>query len=185
MASGRAHDTLTIDLLFPTTICMGVILIPIIGIGWGIFGSFLTFLGLMLQRLMTPDLDQEQETYSEYLAYKLNKFFGVFWVFYWLIYAKLIPHRHFLSHSPVLSTIIRFTYFCIPIYLGYLIGIKPLIYLWTYMIFYWDLTLYFLLGLVIGDLGHLLLDYNKSAKNHYERKVVRWYKRNRYSVEYK
>ena len=185
MASGRAHDLATKQITIPTTVIMGLVLIPIIGIGWGIVGAGLTFVGLMLQRLMTPDADQEQETHAEFLAYKLNQFFGVAWVLFWLPYAKLIPHRHFLSHSPVLSTLIRVVYLFIPIYLGNLIGIKPLIYVWTYLIFYWDLTLYFVIGIIIGDLGHLLLDYNKTARNHFERKVAKQFRKRRYSVEYK
>jgi uncharacterized metal-binding protein len=74
--------------------------------------------GCLLQLFIEPDLDQEILSASEWRVIKLlpgpfriiSVLLGTVWVAIWLPYAILMPHRHPLTHIPVLSTAIRVLY---------------------------------------------------------------------------
>ena len=50
--------------------------------------------------LWNGDLDTNSAIYKRWLILK----------FYWYPYKKVIPHRHFTSHLPILGTILRYCY---------------------------------------------------------------------------
>lgn len=59
--------------------------------------------------LLTPDLDQEGISYSEWRIIKYTLGIGFLWVWYWLPYALLSRHRG-LSHWPIVGTATRVMY---------------------------------------------------------------------------
>lgn len=61
-------------------------------------------IGALAGVLLSPDLDQDGLTISETKVLRFFWILGVLWFLYWLIYAKLIPHRHWLSHMPIIGT---------------------------------------------------------------------------------
>jgi uncharacterized metal-binding protein len=107
----------------------------IIGMGAGLF--------------LTPDLDQDNPVYSHYLTGKIYAPLKWIWNIIWLPYAKLIPHRSWVSHAPVVGTLIRIIY--LNIITGCLCGqsiqwiVKPL--------FWWVI-----IGIAIADFLHWVFD---------------------------
>ena len=64
------------------------------------------YLGCELGAVFTPDLDMETKTLAESAP-----IFGTVWQIIWYPYALVMDHRSFLSHFPVVSTLIRALYF--------------------------------------------------------------------------
>ena len=60
--------------------------------------------------ILSPDLDQEGKTHSENVIFRMLKPLGVVFFLYWYTYAVIMPHRHFLSHFPVVGTLGRLMY---------------------------------------------------------------------------
>jgi uncharacterized metal-binding protein len=91
---------------------------------------------------LSPDLDVRDRKCKAW--WRWNRYLKLGW--YWNIYAALIPHhRHWLSHSPIVSTLIR------AIFLGW-----PLVLIPTKIVFgIWILVF---IGLEIATLTHLYLD---------------------------
>ena len=55
-----------------------------------------------------PDLDLVGVTISEKEAVRVwGRVLGTLWFMVWLPYARLIPHRHWMSHAPVIGTLGR------------------------------------------------------------------------------
>lgn len=152
---------------------------PLTGWSGSVVAFGLNFFGLICQRILGPDLDVDGFTYNEYLAKKLNPVFGYIWTLTFLPYAKVLPHRSFFSHFPVISTLIRIAYLFFPFYLLSVFDVKPLQSFFFYAVNYWDWTLYFIIGLIWGDWFHFVLDYNNSLKNYFERQVGKAVKRSR------
>jgi uncharacterized metal-binding protein len=67
--------------------------------------------GCLAGVLITPDLDVDEPTRSHYVV---GKTFGllpfVIWRLLWLPYGKLIGHRAFISHFPIVGTSVRLLY---------------------------------------------------------------------------
>ena len=111
--------------------------------------------GYLLGRWIEPDLDMVQTTTSEYRAMRELKLFGVLLVCYWLPYGFIVPHRHFLSHSPIISTIIRFVYQFWRLW----IFLDKYGYMWNSAMLFGFLGLF--IGLCLSDLIHIFLDYRR------------------------
>jgi uncharacterized metal-binding protein len=60
--------------------------------------------------IVTPDLDQEGFSRSEYQLIKRFSIFGFAWLIYWYPYARAFKHRATGSHLPVLGTALRIAY---------------------------------------------------------------------------
>ncbi|MEN8241729.1 MAG: DUF2227 family putative metal-binding protein [Chloroflexota bacterium] len=74
--------------------------------------------GVLSGLMLTPDLDVPAGSISQsFVRRKSGILFSLIWRIWWLPYAHIIPHRHWVSHFPLISTIIRI------IYLGFLIGV--------------------------------------------------------------
>lgn len=106
--------------------------------------------GILLGVFVSPDLDIPRMTQPK----KAMGYFSYLWHLFWLPYAKLITqgHRSFLSHSPLIGTLVRFLYLIAPIYLVLLFGFEK------------DISVYasifvpLFCGLCIADLVHIILD---------------------------
>jgi len=109
-------------------------------------------LGYLLGRYLDPDLDLPQTSSSEFRAMRELKLIGALLVAYWLPYGFLIPHRHFLSHSPIFSTIIRFAYQ----FWWLWIILDKYGYMWNNIMLFGFLGLF--VGLCLSDLIHIVLD---------------------------
>jgi len=106
-------------------------------------------LGCLLGIILSPDLDIDSKTDSELLMGHIP-IIGTLFYWYWLPYALLIPHRHFISHSPVIGTLIRIAYFIIPAlllcwYLGWAVP--------------WDWSIVY--GLMVSDTLHWIWDIRR------------------------
>lgn len=103
--------------------------------------------------LLTPDLDQEGISSSEWVLVKKTKGVGFLWLMLWYPYALLIPHRAFLSHFPIVGTVGRLLYLSIvPVaILLYLDKAQLVIDIFPYV-------LRFGVGLAISDFMHWIFD---------------------------
>ena len=106
--------------------------------------------GALTGLVVEPDLDVDHRTHSENLVYRhAGKAIGTLWQLYWYPYALILPHRHKLSHSPILSTIIRALYLLAPAIAAWA---------WQGWPVPWAILGYWLGGLALVDLGHIILD---------------------------
>lgn len=135
MSSGRAHATASLALAPVTWI----------GVGWAT-GSFVAGLaaglGCVAGVLFSPDLDVDSKTVSETV---LPGAIGTLFYVWWLPYALCVRHRSWVSHAPVVGTLIRIAY-------GF----------WWFL--FVDVTWFWRLGwvwvgLAISDLAHWVMDY--------------------------
>lgn len=162
MPSGRVHACLTVlaaggiltagslvDLPTPTVIAMTS--------------------GCLAGLLITPDLDVDVPVNSHTVV---RRHAGLLpwlaWRLLWLPYAKTIPHRHWLSHAPVIGTLIRVAYMSAVIWLILtLLGIP----------FPWHSppgwTGWALSGLMIADAVHWAADLWYSSVRRAVRRFIR------------
>ena len=107
--------------------------------------------GCVLGIFVTPDLDLG-ETYSFSLIRKyLGRFPYLLWKAYWRIFCILIPHRHFLSHFPVVSTVFRSIYLFSPLLL-LILSVFP-----DFSNIFWFFPVF--VGMVIVDVVHWAMDH--------------------------
>ncbi|MDS3860726.1 metal-binding protein [Thermosynechococcaceae cyanobacterium BACA0444] len=157
MPSGRVHDRVT------------VVLSPLAGLGAGVWGqrwelATLAIVGVLVSGFfLSPDLDILSKPYQRWGWLR--------WL--WWPYQRFIPHRSWLSHGPIIGTVLR---------VAYLIGWLSLIGFglswvgqetgwWTWQ---WEATLAWLekswqqdnqawiigfVSLEIGAMGHYLSDF--------------------------
>ncbi len=97
--------------------------------------------------LLTPDLDVIGTRADRIVRDELGLFLAIIWGLLWYPYSRLIPHRHWISHSPIIGTMIRLIYMAIP--------------LWIIGILAWPgpLMVRAIGGLVISDNLHVGLDF--------------------------
>lgn len=115
MASGETHAKVA-------RIVGGIIML------WAVYVAYQGFpqaaVGMMIGALaglwITPDIDHWVRTHEEYRVYRhFGSFVGKLWQSYWSPYATFIPHRHWLSHFPVIGTALRIFYLGIPVWIGW------------------------------------------------------------------
>jgi uncharacterized metal-binding protein len=139
MASGKNHDR---SIYFAT---------PIVGI---IAGSYSLELGLIAASshllgglYLSPDLDLKSIPWKRWGLLK----------FIWLPYQKFIPHRHWLSHAPVVGSIGRLLYLGVllsPVAIVLMRELQPL----QLGKEFWHSVAAALVGVEVSALNHLLLD---------------------------
>ena len=132
MASGRAHSiaTLTAATCFTVT----AIHSQDSALLWTAAGALL---GLVCQ----PDLDVDEGSISQHFVRSVSGVAEKVWWYYWLPYRKLMSHRSFWSHFPIVGTVIRVAYL---FWIVYALG--------------WSLPPAFLNGLVAVDAVHYFMD---------------------------
>jgi uncharacterized metal-binding protein len=140
MASGKNHDR---SIYFAT---------PLVGILSGYY--FSPMLGLIAASshllgglYLSPDLDLKSLPWKRWGILK----------FIWLPYQKFIPHRHWLSHAPVIGSAVRL------LYLGLLLSPVAIAIYWEMQPLqlgkdFWLAVAAALVGVEVSALNHLLLD---------------------------
>jgi hypothetical protein len=141
MATTKAHDLLCVSI--GTTFLISGISLKSPEVGWVTLGAFS---GL----LISPDWDwsilvsQDNGRIFRVYGRVLSRWKWAGWYYRWLtLYARLIAHRARLSHGLIYPTILRAVWAVWPV-IALIIAPLP--------------TLYWLLGLVVADIGHLMLD---------------------------
>lgn len=104
MASGKAHNAASL------------LLAPVLGVSLLLttrdpLNALMGAAGCACGMFLSPDTDQEitvhagQKTLITYVPV-----LGWMWLAIWDIYARIFPHRHFLTHFPVVGTAGRWGY---------------------------------------------------------------------------
>lgn len=97
--------------------------------------------------VVQPDLDQidgDKGYYGLYVLESTKKGLSKLWHRYWQPYAKVIPHRSFFSHVPIVGTLIRLLYggwFLLPLLIT------------------WDGMPYFITCIMAFDTIHWVMDW--------------------------
>lgn len=111
--------------------------------------------GTMTGLFLSPDLDVNAGCIVfENFRYVFGTPLGTVWRLFWWPYAKLVPHRSFVSHAPFIGTLLR---------VSYIVAVASV----TNIVFKWpslDLLksqyfLYWFVGLCASDLIHILMDF--------------------------
>lgn len=130
----------------PTGIIVGV-RNPIEGLG--------AFLGCLLGIILTPDLDQIGISSSEWGMVKKLGPIGFLWCALWWPYAVSTRHRSPVSHLPLLGTAIRLIYCVVLFIIIWIVLGRPAL---VIPVWGWALLRGGLMGLVVSDTCHLILD---------------------------
>jgi uncharacterized metal-binding protein len=114
----------------------------------------LTF-GVLSGILLSPDLDVDKGYIGLWFLRKIP-FVGWFisgaWRLFWWPYAVLVPHRSWISHFPVISTIIR-----VVIIVSTFVVFEYVLFK-SYLPLHFHYMLVWFLGLTISDTKHFVLD---------------------------
>lgn len=121
------------------------------------FGAGIILGYFLLGRYLDPDLDQISVTSADGRMMRELKIFGVLLSAYYMVYAYTMRmfggHRSFITHAPILSTVIRLAWLLvIPAAIAFYFGYKPdIIVLQLLAGVFW--------GLAYADLIHILRDW--------------------------
>src|SRR4051812_39487194 len=117
MPCGKTHAKVSV-LLAPAALATGFVLTrnPWYGLACAA--------GCLAGIPLTPDLDQEGISSSEYWLIKWTMGLGFLWTMLWFPYARCCKHRSFASHFPVVSTLIRLAYVGVFVGIGYWFGLR-------------------------------------------------------------
>lgn len=118
--------------------------------------AILGALGGILGVVVEPDLDVDHRTASEKLMTKLFGPIGWAWGYYWMPYAKLMPHRSLWSHAPLLGTAVRWAYMFGPFVLFWLLLNEYYLLDNSLIVYYFTFVF---VGNCIADWFHYALDY--------------------------
>jgi uncharacterized metal-binding protein len=102
--------------------------------------------------MLTPDLDQERISSSEYTLVKWTLGLGFLWMMVWYPYARLCKHRSPLSHWPLIGTAGRLLYIGLVVATAVALG-------WEAPRLPLESVLWAIGGLVLSDTMHWLLDW--------------------------
>jgi uncharacterized metal-binding protein len=118
MARGKTHALATVTAAGVS----GLVLVILAGVPISQAAALMA--GCFAGLLITPDLDVEQRVHAAGLVRRAGGgVLGGLWRLFWWPYARLIPHRHPLSHGPVIGTLVRLVYMlAVPVLLWWLVG---------------------------------------------------------------
>jgi uncharacterized metal-binding protein len=146
MSNGRTHSLVSV-------IAGGIATGVSISSGLSYVDSIAIGLGCLSGILITPDHDLMESSGNVSLAVLRDDFGSIasnLWRIAWYPYARIIPHRHFISHFPVISTAIRVAYITIvPFVLMRIMQIE---------IAFDPMFVYWFIGLCISDTLHAIFD---------------------------
>lgn len=106
MSSGKVHAKHSVLLALPAAFAINAALC-LVAAGGAAIGCGL------LGQVLSPDLDQQNLTRSEWIVLRRLGPLGGLFVAFWWPYAWLIPHRHWASHFPIVGTAGRVAYLLI------------------------------------------------------------------------
>lgn len=109
MSTGEEHAK--------ASVAAALALVPLVGLPYGPLAAAAAAGGSLLGIALSPDLDQEGLSAFENKLVKYTLGLGFLWVMVWYPYARFIPHRGWMSHAPVVGTLIRV------VYLGSILGL--------------------------------------------------------------
>ena len=152
MPSGRTHATASTYAAIATG---GVVFVATVDP----LAATLAALGCLSGILLSPDLDIESRTFSEY---QVDRIFGVVvgwvWFAFWWPYARIIPHRNWMSHGYFVGTAIRlgwlYSAIWIPAALAGAVWSPP------QSLWWW------VLGLTVSDVLHTAMDKLSTWSKH-------------------
>lgn len=137
MSSGKDHTAATIGLaIIYTTVDYTV-------------GPWM-LLGIFIQ----PDLDVDGGYIGNFYLLKYPPLYHA-WRIYWWPYSKLVPHRSFWSHSPLIGTLLRILYLVGPFSILYYLSQNT----WPNFGVAWIPVVK---ALVLTDFLHFVMDYYNS-----------------------
>ena len=114
MSSGKTHSKASLLAAIPVSVGIGIYTNdPLTGVVAGT--------GCASGIFLTPDLDQEGISASEWSIIKSTLGVGFIWLWFWWLYAKAFKHRSLWSHFPVVDTLIRIMYLTIPLFIAGLV----------------------------------------------------------------
>lgn len=149
MPSGKVHSALTLS------VASGVIapyaIVQLDG------NPYYYLAGCLTGLLVMPDQDVNNGNISDYYIRKVSRPVQLVWRIFWTPYALAVPHRHAISHFPVLGTLLRIGYIFL------LLNIFSFIWWLIFnlidtvsLIWIWDWSFFF--GLVHVDTVHWAVD---------------------------
>src|SRR5688572_16707475 len=102
MPSGKIHSALTLATV------SGVVA-PYLVVNLG--GNEYTYVaGCVVGLMVSPDMDVDGGNISDQYIRKVSRPAQWLWRLFWTPYALLVPHRHAISHMPIMGTIFRIGY---------------------------------------------------------------------------
>lgn len=108
MPSGKVHAATSVVLSVPCAVGAGLGSgNPVAAAGAGV--------GCLAGLVLTPDLDQEGISHSEWQIIKCTFGLGFLWLMFWWPYAVMFRHRDWLSHAPLVGTLTRVIYIIVPL----------------------------------------------------------------------
>lgn len=157
MPSGKVHTKAT-----GVVYASSLILLPfVVSIEQALLFSY----GCLIGMVVTPDNDVDNGHVGIGIVRHL---FGSrvsdMYQAYWYPYARIMPHRGFWSHFPIISTFIRFIYLSVPfLFLSLITG-------WRAEINFYPL----LIGLIVVDSLHWLFD---TVSTYFKRRINKYLKK--------
>lgn len=141
MSTGNNHILASL-ILTPIAGASGYFFTGDIGIG------LMSAAGSITGTLLSPDLDMTSWTISKKVLGPFARLYAAFW----LPYSKVIKHRSIWSHGPIIGTLGRL------LYILSLVTIVTRCKIWVWMTTWWEYTLAFIVGLMLSDLIHWIMD---------------------------
>jgi len=122
----------------------------------GIDGIVGVATGATIGILINCDADVDGGSIADFIIrHYTGRIVEVAWDLTWLLYRKVCRHRGFMSHFPIISTIIRIIY----LYIFYFLIITPIRWVSGFVHIDWPLFLWWaFVGLVLADTAHYGLD---------------------------
>jgi uncharacterized metal-binding protein len=157
MPSGKVHSALT--LATTSGVVAPYLLVQLGGNPWMYVG------GCLVGLLVMPDMDVNGGNISDLFIRKVSRPVQWLWRAFWHPYAILVPHRHFISHFPVVGTVLRIGYIFLIINL---LSVVSHLLFDTVSRFYWLWDWSFFLGLAHVDTIHFLVDNTIKGKETFE-----------------
>ena len=138
MPSGQVHHFTTLAAGTSTVVamvCTGFPTSEIVAVGAGFATTF----------FINPDLDLNT-------AFPGRDPRRWLWWAYWYPYSRLLPHRHFISHFPIISTLVRVLYAAWPFAI---LGVLD------QRVSAWFIP--FIIGMIISDTLHFVMDVTSTS----------------------
>lgn len=155
MPSGKIHTALTL------ATASGVVA-PYAVVNLG--GNEYAYLaGCLVGVLIMPDMDVDNGNISDYFIRRVFQPAQWLWRLFWTPYALLVPHRHFISHFPILGTVLRIGYIFLILNLVNL-SLSLLTSLFDTVSFVWIWDWSFFFGLAHVDAIHWAVDNTIKGK---------------------
>jgi hypothetical protein len=114
MPPGRVHARHTLELLNVAPALVGLLF------GQDPLAMVFAAVGVLSGVIMSPDLDCRDGYYGLYVIRKtpkIGKVLVFIWRALWYPYGLIIPHRSWISHAPVIGTMLRVIYLMLWIWL--------------------------------------------------------------------